>query len=310
MAEIIPLANEDVAEIVDEGTVQLSWRIEQNRKRFARVLTPTQMQHPLIQNILRNSGRQAYLPDPRALFDMLCFKDKYSGQTFAPKMASQQNQGKCNQFKDTVDGIGSRNTFRMEEKCKSLFVDYTMDQTQPRGWLLDICEGKVLRGPFAAAQGRGEATESNTIQTSTANAYDEAINYVSNVPDTNTSAGGFFIATQKYESNNVGPAMNMQGVETGINDNACDRRTVVHSADYVMDNTTTGLSKGCISLSSTTNEEVRNTIAGQGYDRPGQYSGGGLIYVVTPIEKQTIGKNCGRNVLLDAPIPRPRPSRP
>lgn len=306
-AEITFSIDEDVAEINNNS--DQNWRIKTNRRRYEKFLTPEQMKYPFIQNLLLNSGRQFLLPDPRALLDMLCFKDKYSNTVFQPKKAGESNQARCNQFKDVVDGQGSRNSFTMGEKCKALFVDYSVDQTVPRGWLVDLCSAQIIRGPFAAAQGRGDGAQDNLVPTPTSNAFDKPINYVSNTPDTNTSAGGFFVATQKYDSTNVGPAMNMQGVEGGINDNACDRRTVVHSVDYVFDNRTTGLSKGCISLSTETNEEVRNNIAGKGKDKPGAYSGGGMIYVVTNAEKAIVGNNCGRNVLIYAPIPQQRPSK-
>jgi len=304
---------DDVAETVPVDNKYYGSNMDRNQKRFASRLTREQLQMPLMQSILKNSGGQEELPDPRALLDVMCFENKFANSTFTAAPTRAAYKATCNQFRDPQTGKPSPR-FQITNHCNVMIVDYTLSQYTPRGWLVNICPdqpggGRILRGPFAAAQGRGDGPANNHTATPTSNAADEPVSYVSNTPDTNTTAGGFFVAAQKYTSNIV--AMNMQGVERGFNDNACDRRTVVHNAKYVADNIAEEMSKGCISLSDKTNQVVRDALAGPGENKPGKYSGGGLIYSITPAERANLGNNCGRNVAIDATappvVPHPRP---
>jgi hypothetical protein len=120
------------------------------------------------------------------------------------------------------------------------FVDYGLASTEPRGYVFDMNALKIVDGPFTVAHGRGSSTAQYGVPTK-----------FSNTSNSHMTSLGLYVtkalygfhghtAGQGYSS--VG--LQLDGVSTGFNDNAANRRVVAHGAPYVTP-TKAGRSEGC-----------------------------------------------------------------
>jgi len=112
--------------------------------------------------------------------------------------------------------------------------DYSQSSLKKRLYVLDLDSRKLLMNTYVA-HGRNSGNEF-------------ARNF-SNKPDSYKSSLGFYRTRNTYYGNN-GLALKIEGLEKGINDNANDRRIVVHGSNYVggsylKTNHKTGRSLGC-----------------------------------------------------------------
>jgi len=88
--------------------------------------------------------------------------------------------------------------------------------------------------------------------------------YFSNIPESNMSSIGFFITKEDYNGKH-GYSLRLEGIETGINDNAKKRGIVIHGAEYVSDEYIKkygriGRSNGCLAIPEDINETLIKTI--------------------------------------------------
>jgi hypothetical protein len=86
----------------------------------------------------------------------------------------------------------------------------------------------------------------------------------SNKPDSYKSSLGFYITRNTYQGAN-GLSLNIDGLETGINDKAFERRIVIHSSTYVgkrwlKENKFPGRSLGCPAVPVNQLDQVIETI--------------------------------------------------
>ena len=119
------------------------------------------------------------------------------------------------------------------------FVDFGKPNTQPRGYVFDMENLRVVDGPFTVAHGRGSRA-SNGVPTR-----------FSNRPGSEATSLGLYVAGQTYTFNgksggrhyqSVG--LRLQGVSSNYNDRAFARGVVAHGAPYVTSNRA-GMSEGC-----------------------------------------------------------------
>jgi hypothetical protein len=96
-------------------------------------------------------------------------------------------------------------------------IDYTRPSTEPRLWVLDLSDGRILYRELVA-HGRGSGDNFATV--------------FSNEPETKTSSLGLFVTDDSYVGAN-GYSLRLRGLDAGINDNAYERAIVVHGAAYV-----------------------------------------------------------------------------
>jgi hypothetical protein len=96
-------------------------------------------------------------------------------------------------------------------------IDYTRPSTEPRLWVLDVPQRRLLHRELVA-HGRGSGELYATR--------------FSNEPGSKASSLGLFVTADAYEGVH-GRSLRLHGVEPGINDQAYDRAVVVHGADYV-----------------------------------------------------------------------------
>jgi hypothetical protein len=136
-------------------------------------------------------------------------------------------------------------------------IDYSKPSNVKRMYLIDIKTGRVER--FLVSHGKNSGW-----------AYATAF---SNRRQSCQSCRGFFVTGQKY-SGKHGIALQLHGLEKGVNDNALRRRIVMHGANYVsarsvmLNGGRLGRSLGCPAIPAEVAASVINRI-----------KGGSLVYI-------------------------------
>jgi len=106
-------------------------------------------------------------------------------------------------------------------------VDYSLPANQPRMWVVDTQQNKILMNTYVA-QG--------------------ATPGFSNNPGSHQSSLGTFLTGDTYHSDSMNrDALRIQGLEKGINDNAFARGIVVHGGNYIGPDKN-GTSWGCFAV--------------------------------------------------------------
>jgi L,D-transpeptidase catalytic domain len=130
-------------------------------------------------------------------------------------------------------------------------IDYSRPSTEPRLWVLDLANGRVLFQELVAhGAGSGEnyATQfSNTV-------------------DSRETSLGLFLTAGTYEGGN-GYSLQLRGLDPGVNDRALERHIVMHGAPYVSaefarQHGRLGRSWGCPALSLADARPVIDAIKG------------------------------------------------
>jgi len=136
-------------------------------------------------------------------------------------------------------------------------IDYSKPSNVKRMYLIDMKTGRVEK--FLVSHGKNSGW-----------AYATAC---SNRRESCQSCRGFFVTGQKY-SGKHGTALQLHGLEKGVNDNALRRGIVMHGANYVsvrsvmLNGGRLGRSLGCPAIPAEVAESVINRI-----------KGGSLIYI-------------------------------
>lgn len=130
-------------------------------------------------------------------------------------------------------------------------IDYSLPSSKQRMWIFDLNREKLLYNTYVA-HGR--------------NSGDTVPNHFSNAPNSRASSLGTYITQDTYFGSK-GLSLNLKGLEHGFNDNAYDRRVVVHGAwyvepDFIKSSGRAGRSWGCPSIAKTLAKPVINTIKG------------------------------------------------
>lgn len=127
--------------------------------------------------------------------------------------------------------------------------DFSQSSRRKRLYIIDVQEMKVLVNTYVA-HGR--------------NSGGEYARSFSNNPESHKSSLGFYITRSTYWGGH-GLALNIDGVERGINDKADKRNIVVHGSQYVgsnflRNNKFNGRSYGCPAVPAKDTDKVINTI--------------------------------------------------
>jgi hypothetical protein len=130
-------------------------------------------------------------------------------------------------------------------------IDYSLPSTQPRLWVLDLANGKVLFHELVA-HGSGSG--------------DNYATRFSNNNDSHQTSLGLFLTGGTYEGGN-GYSLKLRGLDKGFNDRAEERHIVMHGAWYVSAEHARaqgrlGRSWGCPALSQQSAGPVIDTIKG------------------------------------------------
>ncbi|MFM7838172.1 MAG: murein L,D-transpeptidase catalytic domain family protein [Chitinophagaceae bacterium] len=129
--------------------------------------------------------------------------------------------------------------------------DYSQSSRNKRLYVLDIKNQKIVCQTYVA-HGR--------------NSGGEFAHTFSNKPESYKSSLGFFITRQTYHGTH-GLALNLEGLERGINDRAGNRKIVVHGSPYVgrsylRAKTYTGRSLGCPAVPAREARKIISAIEG------------------------------------------------
>jgi L,D-transpeptidase-like protein len=100
-------------------------------------------------------------------------------------------------------------------------IDYSLPSWERRLWVLDPAGLRVLFHEFVA-HGRGSATEVDP---------DHAVRFGNEAASLRSSLGTFL--TGDTYTGKHGHSLELVGLDPGVNDNALERRIVMHPADYV-----------------------------------------------------------------------------
>jgi len=142
-------------------------------------------------------------------------------------------------------------------------VDYSRPNKEERFHVIDLESGEVES--LLVAHGAGRDGRSNPR---------DIPRYFSNEPGARVAALGFYRTGSDYPSDNFGRGLNLHGMEEH-NDNAYERRIVVHGADYVnAAEGVVGRSWGCPALDYAVADRIMDRL-----------QDGSLFYITgTPVE--------------------------
>ncbi|MFC3909431.1 murein L,D-transpeptidase catalytic domain family protein [Legionella dresdenensis] len=130
-------------------------------------------------------------------------------------------------------------------------IDYSLPSSKQRMWIFDISKEKLLYNTYVA-HGRNSGMD--------------IPRHFSNQASSKETSLGTYVTRDTYIGSK-GLALNLQGLEQGINDNAYNRRVVIHGAwyvepDFIRKAGRAGRSWGCPSIAKTLAKPVINTIKG------------------------------------------------
>lgn len=127
-------------------------------------------------------------------------------------------------------------------------IDYSLPSNKQRMWVFDVSKERLLYHTYVA-HGKNSG---------------EKASHFSNKESSKQSSLGTYITKDTYEGHK-GYSLNLQGLDRGFNDNAYNRRVVMHGAwyvepDFIRKAGRAGLSWGCPAIAQTLAKPVINTI--------------------------------------------------
>lgn len=130
-------------------------------------------------------------------------------------------------------------------------IDYSLPSSKQRMWIFDVRHETLLYNTYVA-HGRNSGSDTP--------------NHFSNASNSKATSLGTYITKDTYFGSK-GLSLNLQGMERGFNDNAYNRRVVVHGAwyvepEFIKSSGRAGRSWGCPSIAKTIAKPVINTIKG------------------------------------------------
>lgn len=130
-------------------------------------------------------------------------------------------------------------------------IDYSLPSNKQRMWIFDLSKERLLYNTYVA-HGRNSGADTP--------------HHFSNKFSSKETSLGTFVTRDTYIGSK-GYSLNLQGLERGFNDNAYDRRVVIHGAwyvepDFIKKAGRAGRSWGCPSIAQTLAKPVINTIKG------------------------------------------------
>jgi hypothetical protein len=128
-------------------------------------------------------------------------------------------------------------------------IDYSLPSNKQRMWIFDLKRERLLYNTYVA---HGKNSGANVARS------------FSNKESSKQSSLGTYITKDTYIGHK-GYSLNLQGLDRGFNDNAYNRRVVVHGAwyvepDFIKHAGRAGLSWGCPAIAQTLAKPVINTI--------------------------------------------------
>lgn len=137
------------------------------------------------------------------------------------------------------------------KKAVLTIIDYSLPSNEQRLWVFDLNRKKLLYNTYVA-HGKNSGLD--------------IPHHFSNKLSSKETSLGTYITRDTYMGSK-GYSLNLQGLEHGFNDNAFNRRVVIHGAwyvepDFIKKLGYAGRSWGCPAIAKTLAEPVINTIKG------------------------------------------------
>lgn len=137
------------------------------------------------------------------------------------------------------------------KKAVLTVIDYSLPSYKQRMWVFDVYRNRLLYNLYVA-HGRNSGAD--------------IPHFFSNQSSSKATSLGTFVTQDTYIGSN-GYSLNLKGLEHGFNDNAYQRRVVIHGAWYVeptfiKQTGHAGRSWGCPSIAATLAKPVINAIKG------------------------------------------------
>ena len=128
-------------------------------------------------------------------------------------------------------------------------IDYSLPSSKQRMWIFDLKKEQLLYNTYVA-HGRNSGAD--------------VPHHFSNKSSSKETSLGTFVTQDTYIGHK-GLSLNLKGLERGFNDNAYNRRVVIHGAwymepDFIKKSGRAGRSWGCPSIAQTLARPVINTI--------------------------------------------------
>ncbi len=130
-------------------------------------------------------------------------------------------------------------------------IDYSLPSNKQRMWIFDLKRERLLYNTYVA-HGKNSGMD--------------VPHHFSNKTSSKETSLGTYLTRDTYMGSK-GYSLNLQGLEKGFNDNAYNRRVVIHGAwyvepDFIKRSGHAGRSWGCPSIAKTLAKPVINTIKG------------------------------------------------
>jgi hypothetical protein len=140
-------------------------------------------------------------------------------------------------------------TNKSVKKSVLTIIDYSLPSSKQRMWVFDLHKNRLLYNIYVA---HGMNSGMNTPH------------HFSNKLNSKETSLGTYVTQDTYIGTK-GLSLNLQGMERGFNDNAYNRRVVIHGAwyvepDFIKKSGRAGRSWGCPSIAKTLAKPVINTI--------------------------------------------------
>lgn len=128
-------------------------------------------------------------------------------------------------------------------------IDYSLPSSKQRMWIFDVRQERLLYNTYVAHGANSGTTTPH--------------HFSNKIMSKETSLGTYI--TRDTYIGSKGLSLNLQGLERGFNDNAYNRRVVIHGAwyvepDFIKKAGRAGRSWGCPSIAKTLAKPVINTI--------------------------------------------------
>jgi hypothetical protein len=171
---------------------------------------------------------------------------------FFMMLRSESSKPDYEVFKKAMTGFLNLKATNNIKKNFLTVIDFSISSKLDRMWIIDMNKIEVIHACLVAhGQNSGE----------------EFASHFSNSPSSNKSSLGFYLTGGTYTGKH-GLSLYLDGVESGINDNARERAIVMHGADYVSRDFIRmygrlGRSLGCPSIPMTDHEKIINLLSGR-----------------------------------------------
>ena len=208
-----------------------------------------------------------------------CFFKEYDSTVFKKKLSVLNNGAlRC----------AGNPSITLDNKSVFTIIDYTINSDRQRMFIVDRKTGKISM--MAVAHGRYEANMFNTELSQNRNSILQA-RFYSNEINSNAPSSGFFMAGIEYEGK-FGKSLTLHGLESEINDNACERAVVIHKHFLLSEKKARVLSSGCPMVSASYIDHVVKLLRAPVSESGEELRSGAVIFIYGEREKNWQEDTC------------------